>query len=152
MIRYLTELDYMRQYIDIKHGKENENCHCKKLINVVFIPQMKTQICSRSNMSYEICLWILENGLTSYMPTKLYLSPSILYLKLWNLNVFNIFSIKQHLTSSCLVDKLCINRVVQKSKKFLSNYVSSESWMHFLCRFQKYKFFYNRMSSSLPSF
>ena len=42
--------------------------------------------------------------------------------------------------------------VAQKSKKFLSYYVSSKSWMDFLCRFQKYKFFYNRMSSSLPSF
>ena len=43
-------------------------------------------------------------------------------------------------------------RVVQKSKKFLFNFISSESWMHFLCRFQKYEIFYNRMSSSFPSF
>ena len=43
-------------------------------------------------------------------------------------------------------------RVVQKSKKFLSSFVMSESWMDFLCRFQKYKFFCNRMSSSLPTF
>ena len=40
----------------------------------------------------------------------------------------------------------------KKSKKFPSNFVSSESWMHFLCRFQKYKFFHKRMASSLPSF
>ena len=58
------------------------------------------------------------------MPTKLYLSPSILYLKLWNLNGFNIASIKQH-SSSCLVDKLCLNIIAHNCLKLIRSIFKS---------------------------
>ena len=89
---------------------------------------------------------------------------SVLSIKYWGVNMFLVLKgILTYYELKCIYCKLfflyiskevtvCAARVVQKSKKFKFYFVSSESWLDFLCRFQKYNFFCNWRSSSLPSF